>query len=144
MGLWFLLLLMSAVAAVLVCYPLRQHKIACVMLSLTVFLIPIVLYVYSGRFKSIEGYLQQNAEKQVIVRVLGQLTNPHQVITQLQHYIRQHPDEAKPRYLLGKLYLGLHDDTRAFLMLKSAYYLQPENQTYRLAYFKVKQKIMVR
>ena len=133
------LVLLTGFALAFVIWPLLRpgaNKNRSLLVGLLIGLPALALgfYWYSS---SSQQLLQYWAKQQQVVAVdneLAHFKNPAAVVTKLEHFLREHPQQAKGWYLLGHIYLREQRYYAAWQVLQKAHKLKLANSDYAVAF----------
>ena len=112
----------------------KQVVAGLVALFMMVLLGSVLLYMHLGASDKLALFYKQRREAHAVQAEIARIKSPAQVITQLQATLRAHPASARGWYLLGRLYLGLHQYTQAVKVMRKAHMLDKSSREYAVAY----------
>ena len=93
-----------------------------------------ILYQFSGNKILLKNWLSQGAEHYQLQTQVKELGGIEGIIKQVQKKIDANPEDPQGWFILGKLYLGIHDEKSAKVALKKAHELDPENSEIERVY----------
>lgn len=135
-----LLLLLIAALGMLSIPFLRQgvllsRRYAAIAVFITFF--SIILYHYQGAPREVNAWNTTGNKHYQLLTEYNKLGGIQGIISRIQLQLKNHPDDAKGWFILGKLYLANQDYAHATSALQKAHQLAPHDQEinhyYRLA-----------
>lgn len=128
----FLILLMLALAVV--CYPLRQSRIAIMLSALVLIILAGLAYWHWGSLPEWRQYLQNDVKQQRIQAMMKSMRDPAELIARLKATVQKQPNSARGWYLLGRLYASQNQWQEANDAFATAHELQPEDEQITVNY----------
>ena len=124
----FFLSLFVIIGSILALYPLRKHRKLCFIL-LPLMLISIgIIYWYCGSWSLWEKYKYNLVQQKNVRQLLSTENGFDKIILRLQNHLRQHDNDARGWFLLGKLFMSQAKWSDASLALERAHLLNPQDE----------------
>ena len=133
---WFigLFAVVTLVASTVLAYPLRRHKLLCLLTVPLIFILTSTGYFMWGGFPQWQEYLQQEDKKILAQKMLESVKSPDELISKLREKLDDSPKSAKGWYLLGRIYMSQNAHMQAVSAFAKAHQLEPENEQFTVNY----------
>lgn len=133
---WFigLFAVVTLVASTVLAYPLRRHKLLCLLTVPLIFILTSTGYFMWGGFPQWQKYLQQEDKKILAQKMLESVKSPDELISKLREKLDDSPKSAKGWYLLGRIYMSQNAHMQAASAFAKAHQLEPENEQFTVNY----------
>lgn len=134
---WWLIglfLVMTLVASTVLAYPLRRHKLICLLTIPFIFILTSTGYFMWGGFPQWQEYLQQQDKKILAQKMLESIKSPDELIDKLRAKLDDSPKSAKGWYLLGRIYMSQNAHLQAVSAFAKAHELEPANEQFTVNY----------